>query len=1042
MKNASMILETNHATLTISTEGIVLSLTEIPSGRQLSAAPIPFMAAELEDGTILYPQAILPDEALFKIQFAHGHIRMRLEAQPDYFFFSVAEIHIPNLKTLTFFRIQPTTTTYFGPMCGASTDDKSGICLRSLALESDFRKKDDVMELYTEAKTGLLSSGAMAAGARDTLLASLRAMTLNENIPSSDRGGAFSLGSPQTLGSYMFVDLTANRLGEWIELARRGGIAYFHIHAWWETWGHYDSCKFAYPRGFQQLKECADKIHAAGMKVGMHMLSGCINPEDSWINPEAPEDLINQYEYTLAEDIDDKSLEVPVLEEPGPGHALYYTYSGNGNVLRIGSELIKYDAIEGKRFTHCTRGAFGTRPASHSKGDFCGYIQQRYLAFYPKPDSPLAKALIQNIGAILHACKADMIYMDGSEGMRSRYGIDYMRKNIFLAVKPVIVESSHKGHNNWWFHSRLGARDLPAFAMKEFIDYHIKEAEIYRKAEFMEPQMGWWATLPAEITFRAGNPDDNEYLNLKSMLIDSPVAVRSVHHGRDFEIFTRTGWYERLRLAGYFDMPSLAPAKGDDIDCELRLLESGEWKLRRRFISRHVITSALPETAKIVFNNKHGAQPFAFRLEALTSCKPYDDKDSMLLADFAAKKPNVEKAAEGVEFKAFADGEWQGKNVFRIQAENHNAPKNGSWVRISHTYAPPHLNASGTRALGVWVKGDNSGAIVNFQIHTAREFSGVRADHYVRLNFTGWRYFTIPYRERSASQVHLYQWPYDPAEANFSIYHQALIDFRIAHTDEISVFLNDIPVNGRTDVSILPIRAMDVIQNDLPNPVLTLNGTTIPLGNGFRSIEAMESMGDGIATQFDKKSFPSRTILLPDGLQLKNGENTIEFSCGGHDGEEKRCELAVFTYGDDFGDKSKNAKMAEMAMEYTMPVPLTINAARPIQLIPRKDEPAPEVSFEFFAQQAPTPITGIKLTDGTLSFTFQGQLRERERLVLKGAKWSVSNAAGDIVSEGKLPASIAPLTAMRAATASIDFSDGQLVWASAIKHYPCPTDAK
>ena len=57
------------------------------------------------------------------------------------------------------------------------------------------------------------------------------------------------------------------------------------------------------------------------------------------------------------------------------------------------------------RYTGLVRGAFGTKPAAHAKGDEAAYLQQRYLAFYPKPGSELAKALIQNIGATIQTEK-------------------------------------------------------------------------------------------------------------------------------------------------------------------------------------------------------------------------------------------------------------------------------------------------------------------------------------------------------------------------------------------------------------------------------------------------------------------------------------------------------------------------------------------------------------------------------------------------------------------------------------------------------------
>jgi hypothetical protein len=161
---------------------------------------------------------------------------------------------------------------------------------------------------------------------------------------------------------------------------------------------------------------------------------------------------------------------------PGPNHDVVWSYSGNGNALRVGSELIRYSAISREppyAFLECERGAFKRRPP-RTPGTAVDYLQQRYLAFYPDPKSPLAAELADRIARVYNECGMEMIYFDGSEGMRSRYGIDAMRRAIFQRLHGGVTEASEWGHNSWWFHSRLGAWDHPVWAMKQFHDEHIR----------------------------------------------------------------------------------------------------------------------------------------------------------------------------------------------------------------------------------------------------------------------------------------------------------------------------------------------------------------------------------------------------------------------------------------------------------------------------------------------------------------------------------------------------------------------------------------
>ena len=87
-------------------------------------------------------------------------------------------------------------------------------------------------------------------------------------------------------------------------------------------------------------------------------------------------------------------------------------------MLRIGQELVQYQEISREKpyaFKQCIRALSGTRPSEHPAGCKVDYLQQRYLAFYPEPDSALADALAEHVAAIYNDCKMDMLYFDGSE---------------------------------------------------------------------------------------------------------------------------------------------------------------------------------------------------------------------------------------------------------------------------------------------------------------------------------------------------------------------------------------------------------------------------------------------------------------------------------------------------------------------------------------------------------------------------------------------------------------------------------------------------
>jgi hypothetical protein len=69
------------------------------------------------------------------------------------------------------------------------------------------------------------------------------------------------------------------------------------------------------------------------------------------------------------------------------------------------------------------------------------------------------------------------------------------------------------------------------------------------------------------------------------------------------------------------------------------------------------------------------------------------------------------------------------------------------------------------------VKGDGSGALLNLQLGTPREFMHALSDHYVTLDFKGWRYVELLVRERDVERMDDYVWPYGGA---YDVYRNTL----------------------------------------------------------------------------------------------------------------------------------------------------------------------------------------------------------------------------------------------------------------------------
>jgi hypothetical protein len=1051
--------ETRWTTLVVGDNGTILSLLEKGSGRELLAEPHPVLAVEQASGRRMQARRLRHEDGLLVADFPRGagSAAIRIEAKDHYFAVTAAAIEVPDAERFTFFQISPAPNQYLGNMAGLASDDASGVCLRSLALEVDtsFHSPAPRFRASTTAEHGLVGHRVgLAAGPREQLIPMLRAMAELEPVPKSRCGGPWAMGAEETRGSYLFADLAAKDTDAWIELARRGGFTNIHLHGWWNSLGHYEPRAAYFPKGLGDMKATAERIRAAGLKPGIHTLTACISTNDPWVTPVPSPDLIASNCYTLAKPLSADDKTIYVQEQPGPNHDVIWSYSGNGNALRIGSELIRYSAISRQppfAFLECERGAFKTQAAGHAEGTAVDYLQQRYLAFYPEPKSPLAAELADCIARVYNECGMEMIYFDGSEGMRSRFGIDTMRWMIFQRLHGGVTEASCWGHNSWWIHSRLGAWDHPVWAVKQFHDEHIRLAAGFRQSDLLEPQLGWWAPRGPSSTARGHFPDEMEYFAAKNLAIDGPMSIQGVSvasrpwNARMEEQFTILGWYERLRLARYFDEPTLQRLGEPGRDFRLRLNAVGQWQLTPIHLAKHRVSGLGSGSDRWAIANPFAAQPLRVRLEALYAVAPYDDAQAAVLADFADldalnNRSNAAGVTARLELQT-EDGK-AGVRSLRFRAANTGGSARGAWAQIGTKYEHPYFSMLPGEALGLWVKGDGSGAVLNVQIRSPREYHDCISDHYIDLDFTGWRYVELLLRERDAERMSDYVWPYHGGGGSHAVYRNA-VDRQ--HISQVNLLLNEIPAGGEVDILVSPIHSLPTRRTELANPSLELGGTkvTFPVTLQSGQYLELESIDDGVL--YDERGellsrFQPQIDRLPT---LAEGENTLRFDCAPPPGLSARAEVTVISLGQPFGDRRADSEIGwgRLDREYEIPRVITrLDGRDNAWTIVRRADMAPdspgtppslEIEIAFAPLTAPekpadaaATSAGLDeptLTIGDRSVRFPIRLTAGQRLICRDqTTWRVLNADSTEAASGRLPEPV-PLLAPGTNPVRLDF---------------------
>ena len=902
------VFEGSHATMAFDGKGCVSSLVERKTGRELVKDKTPFVVLWPTLRKPLVPQKMekrTPDGLVFV--FPGGkEVVLSVKTESFGWTFGVEKADVPEINRLDFVCLKPACRKYIGAtFSNAMSDDSSAVFVRPYDPRQEPRcRSNEGLLVRIDRSFGFAGYKAgIAAGPRSGILEMMREMTLASGVPMSSAGGAWSMGSEDSRRSYMFARM-ANPVKDvdyYISLAELGGFQTIHFSSGWSsTLGHYELRSKPYPEGVATMKRIVDKIHAAGLKSSFHTLSACISLSDPWVRPVPSRDLRPDYTYSLVEALDAAATNAVVVDEkPGPKHSLVLTYGSNGNVLRIDDELIQYSGISREppyRFTKLTRGALGTKAAAHAAGAQVDYLHHRYRAFYPKPDSPLMDNISDALAHVYNGAGHDGLYYDGSEGIGSRYGMDAFRWNLFRKLVKVpgrgpIIEASSRGPNNWWFQTRAGTQDHPVFAPKRFHDRHVGEALRMRNAEFIEPQMGWWKPCQGTPKCHGHFLDDMEYFASQNTGIDAAMSVQGiddrplpkpvVNH------LTVLGWYERFRMARAFEPSLVSKMAVTRAEFRLRQNAKGEWMSTPVETFKHRSGTVDERKWKVASGADRKA---GVRIEALYGAADIEKGVAKTLISCEDAKVMEPSAAPGmkVAFSAGSDAERGGTLV--LTASNVNAAVRGSWVRAVRDHKFPYLDVSPANGFGLWVKGDGSGALFNLQARGGPEFGNAISDHAVRLDFKGWRYLPVLFRERDAEMHEDYDWPYGWFS---TIYINSL---KVQHVSCVAMYLVDVPKGASARVEIAAVKTLRHVPDaEVRDVSLQVNGNRVAVPfKSMRSGDYVELEG-GRWTRYNEVGEPLETVVTGDSVSLAAGGNECEISAA--DGA-MRLETTLFALGE------------------------------------------------------------------------------------------------------------------------------------------------
>jgi hypothetical protein len=914
-----IVLKNDSIEYTLSAAGKNTSFLVDGHGKEYLARPGQLAVVTLKKGgrnyaptTCRFVDGPTAGEGRLIAEFAEARatVTVTVRCAKRYMCFEIQSVDDPAVEELSLLNLV-LKTDQANAMSGVATDTENAVALRALNLQASGRVGGKPAGLSATASRQYRLAGAkvgLAAGPIAEIRQVLQQMLDAEGATRSPLGGPWALDAQRNRGSYVFADVSEKNVDDWIGLAKLGGIQQIHFIGWEQTLGHYAPRKDAFPHGLVGLKATVDKIHAAGLKAGMHTLTGAILPSDPWASPVPDPRLAKDATFTLAEPVDGKSTAVRTAEKPGDLDTLW-AYGSQGNVLRIGDELIQYDAIARTPpygFTACHRGAFGTKVLPHERGTPVHHLFVRYQTFQPDENSSLVDDLAAAIAHVYNTCGFDMIYQDGSEGMAGGdYGMARMREAIFKRLHgDVLVEASAWGHYEWAFHSRFGAWDYPNWGLKRFVDTHCRANEDFRRTALLPGQLGWWVILGPDRDHPAETPDEFEYLCCKALAYDTPTSFEGVSVGgepanaRQNEYLAMLGRYEKLRLAGRCSAALRERLKTERADFHLVEAPDGSADFVPIDYMAHKVTGLADGSDVWTVGNRHAAQPLRLRIDALYSVEPYDGPRGRELANFrTADEFVVREAAEGVTstFRVTAEPSKSGKPSGRFSAASTRNTPQGAWCRASKAFDPP-LDLKDFDALGVWIHGDGKGELLNFQLTNPTQFWPTFDEHYVKVDFRGWRYFELLGRERDADRYADYVWPYQDTSG---VYRSPLIH---DHVSALNLWYNCLPSGGEATCSLGPVKALRTMKTRLKNPAITVGGKEIVFPVVLESGHSLEFAHDAECQVFDERGKLLQKVRVTGPAPvLAAGDNPMEFRCEAPAGPSPRAKITVLSAGQSVG---------------------------------------------------------------------------------------------------------------------------------------------
>jgi hypothetical protein len=866
-KAENFVFETGMARLVIGSDGVANSLIEKQNEKeQLRAGRLPF--ATVRKGGQLFPASAVERRAdLFHVMFGTSDVSAdyRIAASAEYLVVELVGVQGDGIEEIRLVQLD-TPLANLGRLLSVRWDNEFAICLMALTNQVD----STIAGSITSASVypGFSMQGqrvAIIAAPTPRFLEVVRKVERDFQLPSPTIGGTWAKLSKDVRTSYLFTDLSEANADETIRYAKMGGLRYILIYSdtWSASLGSYPINPKSFPHGEAGLKSVIERCHAAGLKVGMHMLTSFVGKNDPLVRPKPDPGLLKDGEAVLATGVSESSTELKAISPLALAGSPIQT--GSSDIV-IDDEIIHCDQIIGTKFVGCARGFAGTRPGSHKAGAELQNLDVRSGGYYmADPKSPLERVISNRIAGVINRAGFDMIYLDGGGVMNANRPAWYWEETQPLQIweqskHDLLVQGG--GISNWAWHivSRGTCDDYAAVAVKQYLDYHkIADAWRFYHNNFLPAELGWVGFLQDAPDHPATTPDELEYYAVRMLALDSAVSLETRSsalraNGRTEEMLKLLGKYEQLRLSG--SVPKTVREQ----------LAQGEWHLtgNREFHPIRYDEQQIAIPAEVTVTDKYEEQPLKFRLQVAPELAAIGDPANITLlrnqSPVEIRQPDAKDAMPGAL-------------VQRVELSK-TVQDQLSMLMVGPSDRTPGkaLDLTTHRALAVQLEVEgpspdsDESAVLNVQLEADGK---TYRDYYIDLDFRGLKTVILP--EAGTGRMLA---EFRPAYSNYP-FKMAMYGFNYGNVVALDLRWMRYAKGSKVSCRISFVEALKErswVSKDLE---ISAVSAKVAITGEMKTGDYAEYWGEGSIRVFDRNGVLLRTVAANRAPMLRAGENKL-----------------------------------------------------------------------------------------------------------------------------------------------------------------------